>query len=174
MIRVQTGSPADTGCEGILRSVSSELEPDTPVSRDLEAAAGPAVAERLRAMGDLPVGAAVVTPGGNLEAAFLIHVVLQSAEEPIGRETLRQGLQNGLRRAQEWGLDSLAMPVLGTGAGNLSAEEAAEVMVPLIEKHHSDFEHPGEFWLMVSSDYEEDVFSRAVELFERRASGRGH
>jgi len=172
MIRVQTGSPAEAGCEGILRSVSSRLEPDTPVSRDLEMAAGTAMAERLRAMGDLPVGAAVVTPGGDLPAAFLIHVVLQSPEEPIGRETLRLALQNGLRRAREWGLETLAMPVLGVGAGNLSAEEAAEVMVPLIGEHASEFEHPAEVRLMVSSDYEKDVFSRAVELADRRASAR--
>ncbi|MGM0668866.1 MAG: macro domain-containing protein [Gemmatimonadota bacterium] len=172
MIRVQIMKSSEIHCECVIRSVSSRLEPDTPVSRDLELGAGAAVAGRLRAMGDLPVGAAVVTPGGDLPAAFLIHVVLQSAEEPMSREALRLGLKNGLRRAREWEVERLALPVLGVGAGNLSAEDSAEIMVPLVRDHLSRFEHPIEVILAVSSDYEKDVFLRAVELAERQASAR--
>lgn len=170
MIRVENAALTEIPCECLLRSVSSELEADTPVSRDLELKAGQAMMERFQAMGDLPVGAAVVTPGGDLEAPFLIHVVLRSRDEPTRAESLGLALQNGLRRAREWGVETLAMPVLGVGAGNLSAEESAQVMVPLIQQHLSRFEHPGEVILAVSSDYEEDVFLRAVELAKRQAS----
>ena len=170
MIRVALCVPVEAGTESILRSVSSELEPDTPESRDLEVGAGPVVAERLRAMGSLPVGAAVITPAGTLPAAFLIHVVLQSAEEPVRKEGVRLALRNGLRRAQEWGLESLALPPLGTGAGNLGAEEAAEAMVPLIGEHLQRFDHPREVVITVSNEYENDVFLRAVERAGRQAS----
>lgn len=172
MILVRMDPLTRISCECILRSVSSELEADTTVSRDLELGAGSAMVDRLRAMGDLPVGAAVVTPGGDLSVAFLIHVVLWSPEEPTGQETLRLALRNGLRRALEWGIETLAMPVLGVGAGNLSAEDSAQVMVPLIQNHLSQFQYPREVFLSVSSDYEEDVFLRAVELAERQASAR--
>jgi len=174
MIRVALCEATESGTECILRSVSSEMEPDTPESRALELGAGAVVADRLRAMGSLPVGAAVITPGGDLPVAFLIHVVLQSAEEPVRRESVRLALQNGLRRAQEWGLDSLAMSPLGTGAGNLGAEEAAEVMVPLIQDHLQRFQHPREVEIRVSDDYENDVFQRAVELAGRQASAPGN
>jgi len=172
MIRVVKASLAEMACECILRSVTSELESDTQVSRDLELRAGSAVVERLQAMGDLPVGAAVVTPGGDLQAAFLIHTVLQSPEDPTRKEILRLGLQNGLRRAQEWGVEVLAMPVLGAGAGHLSAEESAQIMVPMIHEHLARSQHPREILLAVASDYEEDVFLRAVELAQRQASAR--
>ncbi|MGW8265899.1 MAG: macro domain-containing protein [Longimicrobiales bacterium] len=172
MIRVALCGPAAAGTESILRSISSELEPDTPESRDLEVEAGSVVADRLRAMGTLPVGAAVITPGGGLPTAFLIHVVLQSAEEPVRTESLRLALQNGLRRAREWGLESLALAPLGTGAGNLGAEEAAEAMVPLIQDHLRRFEHPREVVITVSNDYENDVFLRAVELAGGQASAQ--
>ena len=98
----------------------------------------------IQAMGDLPVGAAVITPGGKLEAAFLIHVVLQSSEEPVTSEGLRAALKNGLRRAAEWGLESMALPPLGTGAGNLDAQEAAAVMVPILADHLLSSENPRE------------------------------
>lgn len=174
MIRVDLCGPADSGTECILRSVSSEMEPNTAQSRDLELGAGAAVVDRLRAMGSLPVGAAVITPGGNLPVPFLIHVVLQSAEEPVGREGVKLALRNGLRRAREWGLASLAIPPLGTGAGNLGAEESAEIMVPLLHDHLSRFGHPKEIVITVSNHYENDVFRRAVEVAGRQASAGGH
>jgi O-acetyl-ADP-ribose deacetylase (regulator of RNase III) len=168
MIRVALGGVVGAGTEGVLRSVSSELEPDTAESREVELGAGSAVVDRLRAMGSLPVGAAVITP--DLPVSFLIHVVLQSPEEPVRREGVRSALQNGLRRAHEWGLESLGMPPLGTGAGNLGAEEAAEVMVPLIREHLLQFEHPREVVIAVANEYENDVFLRAVERVGRQVS----
>ncbi len=172
MIRVSLNKPIDAGTESILRSVSSQLEADTPESRDLAQGAGATVVDRLMGMGSLPVGAAVITPGGDLPVSFLIHVVLQSPEEPIRQDGVRLALQNGLRRAQEWGIESLGMAPLGTGAGNLSAEEAADVMIPLIQDHLQRFEHPREVVITVGNDYENDVFLRAVESAGRQASAQ--
>ena len=172
MIRVVVSELASQGADGILRSVSSHMEPDTVLSRDLGKQAGPDVAQRLAAVAGLSVGAAVITPGGGLPATFLIHVVLQSAEEPVTPEGVRSALLNGLRRAQEWGLECLALPPLGTGAGNLEAEDSAGVMVPLIQDHLQRFEHPREVIIVVTSEYEEDVFLRAVDLARRQSSAR--
>jgi len=170
MIRVAIGDPKDAGTECVLRSVTSELEPDTSTSRDIGLGAGPEVVDRLQSMGSLPVGAAVITPGGDLPFAFIIHVVLQSPEERVRSETVRLALQNGLRRAEEWGLESLGLPPLGTGAGNLEAEEAAEVMIPLLQRHLRRFHHPREVVISVGNDYEHEVFLRAVQRSERQAS----
>jgi O-acetyl-ADP-ribose deacetylase (regulator of RNase III) len=167
MIRVVLSGPADVDSEAILRSVSSDLAADTAFSRELEIRAGPGVSERLHSMGELPVGAAVITPGGELSVAFIIHVVLQSVEEPVSPNGLRSALQNGLRRAEEWGLGTLALPPLGTGAGNLDAEESAAIMVPLISDHLQSSENPREVLILVGAGYERDVFARAVESIQR-------
>lgn len=172
MIRVLRSELADVKTEAILRSVSSDLDSDTPQSRDLELRAGSDVIDRLKAMGDLPVGAAVITPGGQLEAAFLIHVVLQSPEEPVTSEGVRAALKNGLRRAAEWSLEALALPPLGTGAGNLDAQEAAAVMVPILADHLLNSENPRDVTVVVGTDYERDVFDRAVEWSLGRLSHR--
>ena len=66
----------------------------------------------------------------------------------------------------------MALPPLGTGAGNLGAEEAAEAMVPLIQDHLRRFQHPREVVITVSNDYENDVFLRAVELAGGQASAQ--
>ncbi len=172
MIRVVLSELADMECEGILRSVAADLSADTPVSRSVELGAGTEVMARLYAMAPLPVGAAVITPGGDLKAGFLIHVVLRSAEEPVRPEGVRAALLNGLRRAHEWGMASLALPPLGVGAGNLLAEDSAAVMVPLIQGHQLQHEHPSEVVIVASSEYERDVFAVAVETARRRAAAR--
>ncbi len=172
MIRVAQSPITEAGCEAVLRSVSSDLEADTPLSRTLELGAGNRVSDRLQAMGTLPVGAAVITPGGDLGVGFLIHVVLQSAEEPVGPEGLGLALLNGLRRAQEWGLETVAIPPLGIGAGNLEAEDSAAVMVPVIRNHLQGAEHPKEVVIVVASDYEESVFLGAVALADRQSAAR--
>lgn len=161
MIRVVRSVIEDLSCEAILRSVSSTLEADTPFGREVEVRAGAGVSERLQAMGEVPVGAAVITPGGDLPVGFVIHVVLHSPEEPVTPERLRSALQNGLRRAEEWGLDTLALPPLGIGPGNLDAEEAAAVMVPLISRHLRNAESLREVQILTEEGYESEVFIRA-------------
>ncbi|MFH1764717.1 MAG: macro domain-containing protein [Gemmatimonadota bacterium] len=172
MIRVVLSGPENVESEAILRSVSSDLGPDTTFSRELEIRAGPGVAERLQALGELPVGAAVITPGGELSVGFIIHVVLQSVEERVTPQGLRSALHNGLRRAEEWGLKTLALPPLGTGAGNMDADEAAAIMVPLISDHLQRSENPREVLIVVGTGYERDVFAQAVESVQGHISSR--
>jgi O-acetyl-ADP-ribose deacetylase (regulator of RNase III) len=163
MIRVLPSDTEDLNAEALLRSVYSNLEPDTPFSRDLELKAGPGVTERLHAMGDLPIGAAAITPGGDTGHGFLIHVVVQSTEEPVTSEGIRSALLNGLRRAEEWGMESLALPPLGTGAGNLEADQVAAVMVPLLLDHIRGEGTLSDISILVGTAFEKDVFLRAIE-----------
>jgi O-acetyl-ADP-ribose deacetylase (regulator of RNase III) len=170
MIHVLLCDPTEVEADGLMRSVNSDLTADTAISRRLELGMGQEVADRIQSMGDLSVGGAIITPGGGLPFGFLIHVVLQSPEEPVHLDGLRAALRNGLRRAQEWGLSRVVLTPLGMGAGNLEAEESASVMVPLIQDHLGESEFPEAVTIAVSSEYEKDVFVRAVDAARRRAS----
>lgn len=117
MIRVVQDSLADVATDAVLRAIGSDLSPVNSTSRDLATAAGPAVEDRLRSVGTLPLGGAVITPEGHLRADYLIHVVVMSEDEPQTLATVRKALRNGLRRASDWALESLAMPPLGIGVG---------------------------------------------------------
>jgi O-acetyl-ADP-ribose deacetylase (regulator of RNase III) len=130
--------------------------------RRLELAAGPEVEEKCRALGELPVGSAVVTPGGQLAAELIVHVVVRSATEPVTVRGVEQGLINALRRAAEWGLETIALPPLGTGAGNLDPEEAASVMVPVLLDHARSGARPLHIEIVVESDYDLDAFLREL------------
>jgi serine/threonine-protein kinase len=167
MIRVVSAGPREAKVDAILRSVSSDCEPDTPFSRQVEIALGPEVSGRIQAMGDLPLGAAVITPGGGLGVNFTIHVVLQSPEQAPAPDILRLALRNGLRRAEEWGIETLALPPLGTGAGKMDAQDSAAVMLPIIREFLLTAESLREVSILAGSPYETDVFSGLIDSMDR-------
>lgn len=162
MIRVRVGELAGTGLEAVVRPMRSGGEAVSAAGRRLEVAAGAAVGERLRALGDLPVGGAVITPGGDLPVPFIIHVVVQGLDEGVSSTGVRRALVNALRRAREWGIRSLALPPLGTGAGNLDVEEAAGILVDVLRDHARETGDPGELEVVVETGYEEEVFRRTL------------
>ena len=161
MIEVRQENLVTADVECILRSVGSRLEPLTAIEREVGVAAGEAVIERIEQMGDLPVGGAVITPAGDLSASFIVHVALQSHEEPVPVSAggLRKALLNGLRHACRMGIETMAIPPLGTGAGNLDAEVAADVMFEVLRGHMEDEEYPREVTVMVTTEYELQAFA---------------
>ena len=163
MIEVRRQDLVTADVECILRSVGSTLEPLTAIGREVGAAAGEDMAKRIEQLGDLPVGGAVITPAGDLSASFIIHVSVQSHEEPVSASGVRKALRNGLRHACRMGIETLALPPLGTGAGNLDAEAAADVMCEVLRGHMQNEEYPREITVMVATDYELQAFASRLE-----------
>ena len=162
MINVVVGALASQTQEGVVRPIRSDSAPLTTEARDVLLGAGPKVVERLDQMGDLPVGGAFITPGGDLGASFIIHVVTASVEEPETAVSVQRALRNGLRRAAEWGMQSLALPPLGLGVGRLDAEDAAHAMVEILVNHLDEGQPPLDLTIVVTTAYEAEVFKRLV------------
>lgn len=165
MIRITRGELATADAAAVLRPVAAEWEPVTPAMRRLELAAGPELQQHCARLGELPVGSAVITPAGAITARFMVHVIVRSIEEPVSEPIVHRALRNGLRRLQEWGIDSVAMPPIGTGAGNLDAEDVARVMIETCYDHLAVADHPTTIEIVVDNDYE-------AQAFERELAGR--
>lgn len=166
MIEIRRGTLVDAEEEAVLRPVNADLMAVTAAGREVDRRAGSDVEERLQRFGGLPPGGALVTPGGDLHASFLIHVVVQSADEPVTEAGVRRALLNGLRRATEWGIRSVVLPPIGTGAGNLDTETSARIMIPLVRDHLRQHDRPLEVIVSVENEYEEEIFSAAVSHAE--------
>ena len=167
MIHVALGVLAETPANALLCPVDAHWQAATPVARRVELAAGAELDAQRLALGELPVGSAAITSAGNLPAQFLIHVVVRSREQAVSPAGIGRALQNGLRRAVEWGIEDVAMPPLGTGAGNLDAEESASVMLPVLREHLDHNAYPSQVRIVVESEYELQAFQRELA----RASG---
>jgi O-acetyl-ADP-ribose deacetylase (regulator of RNase III) len=170
VIRVVVGELASQAVEGLLRPVRSDLAPVSAASRDIAIAAGERLEERLTRLGTLPIGGAVLTPAGNLAASFLIHVVVMSEEEPQTSLSVQRALRNGLRRATDWGLASLALPPLGLGVGAIDPEGAARALVEILFNHLDEGAAPLDLTIVVASAYEVGLFEGLVEEMKRARS----
>lgn len=162
MIRIVRGELASAEVDAVLRPVSAEWEPVTPAMRRLEQAAGEVLQAHCARLGELPVGSAAITPAGGIAARFMVHAIVRSADEPVSETSVTRALQNGLRRLHEWGLEHAALPPLGTGAGNLDAEDVAQLMVETCYEHAASADCPTAIDIHVESDYEAAAFERAL------------
>ena len=162
MIRVEVGELATARAGAVVRPVTSTFAPVTPAMRRFADAAGPDVAEQCARLGELPIGSAVITAGGALDAPFIVHVAVRSSTENATPARVRHGLRNALRRLEDWEIDSVALAPLGTGAGNLDAEESAAVMIPELAPRLSDADRPLAVAIYVEDAYQKAVFEAAV------------
>ncbi len=173
MIAVQIAELADVEADAVMRPVSSDFSPVTAAMRRLDQTAGSAVAEQCARLGELPAGSAVITAGGGIRAGFIVHIVVRTVGENPTAAVVRRGLQNGLRRLVEWEIESVALAPLGTGAGNLDAEEAAVVMLPVLAEHLRTAAYPSRVLLVTENAYERSVFEAAVERLATERAGSG-
>lgn len=167
MISVRVGRLDLIETEGLLRPVRSDFSGITVASRRVDQGAGEDVRHRLEGMGEVPVGGAVVTPGGELAATFIIHAVIESPEESLTSFGVQRALMNGLRRARDWEMASLALPPLGLGAGSLDPDAVAEMVVEVLLDHQREGGPPGDVVIVVESPYEEELFRRLLEAAQR-------
>lgn len=166
MIDVVLADIASFPATAIMHPVSAEWDPVTPAMRRLELAAGDVVQQQCEKIGELPIGSAVITAAGAAPADFLVHVIVRSVLEPVNEFAVQRGLQNGLRRCVEWGIDRIAIPPIGTGAGNLDAEDVAALMIPILLDHMHEAQYPADVVLVAESEYERAAFEQVLRYHD--------
>lgn len=148
--------------EAIVNAANPDLTPGGGVSGAIHRAGGKEVTEAAarirREQGPLPTGEAVLTPGGNLPARYVIHTVGPVWQgggkgEP---ELLAKAYRSCLSLAVNKGIHTVAFPSISTGAYGYPVAEAAVVALRAVR----DFlkENPGRlaevrFVLFSSSDF---------------------
>ncbi len=172
MIAVVQLPLAEIEADAVVRPVRTDFTPVSAAARDLGVLAGAYVEERLLNLGSLPVGGAVMTPAGDLPCDFLIHVVVMSDEEPQTSVSVRKALQNGLRRAGDMGIESLALPPLGLGAGLAEPEESLRALTGVLLDHIDDGQPPLDLTIAVVSAYDAELLGQVIEdLVRERGVG---
>jgi len=162
MIEVQVGELVAAAAGAVVRPVASDFSPVTPATRRLDEAAGDRVREQCAQLGELPLGSAAITAAGAIEADFMVHVAVRSPSENPTAAVVRTGMLNALRRIADWQVDTVVVPPLGMGAGNLDAEESAEAMIPVIVAHMREGSAPSRVTVLVEDAYQEAAFAAAI------------
>jgi serine/threonine-protein kinase len=158
VIRVVVDDLASVTADAVVRPTNGNLEAITPALRRLELAAGPRFRDLCHVQRELGVGAAVVTPAGDLPAELVVHAVIQTSFESVSKAGVTRAMAAALRQSEAWHIATLALPPLGTGAGALSLEDAADAVLPALAEHLKAAEHPANVLIVVETDVEREIF----------------
>lgn len=167
MIRVVVDDLAFVRADALVRPATATLEPTTAALRRLEQVGGAAFWQQLKVQQELAVGAAVVTGAGELASPLVVHAIIMSASEPVSSTGVRRALTSALQRAVDWEISQLATPIVGTGAGALAFDDAAEILCRLVTAHTAGADFPREVTVVVEREDEKLVVERLLQRLRR-------
>lgn len=131
-LRIVTGSIVDQQADAIVNSIGSRLDMSKGVSRAVREGAGEQVEQELLRYKIVKPGRVVATSAGNLSARFIFHgSTLGYSPDGLvvpSRDVIAELVSNIFHLAETLYVASLAMPLLGTGAGGLSRDTCLDVL----------------------------------------------
>ncbi len=135
MIKVIKADITELSLDAIVSAANSQLGMGTGVAGAIKRKGGRSIEEEAISKGPIPVGEAVATGAGLLQARFVIHAAAMGQDLATDTAKVRSATRNALLRAEEHHIKSIAFPALGTGVGGLRLDEAAKAMVSEIRRH---------------------------------------
>jgi O-acetyl-ADP-ribose deacetylase (regulator of RNase III) len=132
--------------DAIVNAANSALAGGGGVDGAIHRAAGPKLAAAAMAHGRCPPGDAVLTPGFQLRARFVVHAVGPVWEGGTRDElaTLRRTYERAFALAAEEGtIRSIAFPAISTGAYGFPKRQAAAIAVGVMQRHDTRFDRIG-------------------------------
>ena len=152
----------------IVNDTNNALRPSSPLDKAIHQAAGPELLSFCKNLFGCDTGQAVLTPGFQLPAPYLIHTVGPVWQGGTHHEEihLRNCFKESLKLARALGLASIAFPAIGCGSKGLSHSKVAEWSVETIHDYlekHMDWD--AEIYLCAHSGKMEEQWESAIELF---------
>lgn len=141
MIEIRRADITTLDVDAIVNAANTHLARGGGVCGAIYAAAGPALEQLTRTLPPCPTGEAVLTPGFDLPARFIIHAVgpMWSGGTAGEADLLRAAYRNAFRIAREEGtIRSIAFPAISTGIYGFPRERAAEIAIEVMREHERE------------------------------------
>jgi len=121
--------------DAIVNAANNELWMGGGVAGAIKRRGGQVIEDEAVAKGPIPIGEAVATSAGKLDARYVIHAAGMGMDFRTDEKKIRDSTKNSLLRAEELGIKSIAFPAIGTGVGGFPADEAARIMLLVTREH---------------------------------------
>jgi O-acetyl-ADP-ribose deacetylase (regulator of RNase III) len=143
MIEILRGDITQLEVDAIVNAANSALGGGGGVDGAIHRAAGPELHAACLRLGGCPTGSAVLTPGFELPARFVIHAV-----GPIWRRggageagQLRRAYEASFARAREQGtIRSIAFPAISSGSYGFPKDQAARIALEAMKRHEAELD----------------------------------
>lgn len=163
MIEVMVADITTLDVDAIVNAASRALAGGGGVDGAIHRAAGRELVKASRALGPIATGSAVITPGFELRARYVIHAVGPiwyggGEREP---ELLDGAYEGSFACAREAGdVRTIAFPAISAGVYGFPREHAAEIAVRAMRRHEAEYER------IIACAYDEgtaELYRRALE-----------
>jgi O-acetyl-ADP-ribose deacetylase len=128
-IELASGDITALNVDAVVNAANEQLQLGSGVAGAIRRRGGPTIQEECDRIGSCPTGFAVVTGGGDLPARWVIHAVgpvWRGGEE--GEDMLlASAVRAALKRADEVGAASVALPAISAGVFGFPLRRAAEL-----------------------------------------------
>ena len=133
-IEILLGDITEMNVDAVVSSDDNHLTMGGGVSEAILKAGGNIIWEKSRKYIPAKLGSAVVTSAGRLYAKYVIHTIVIDFDEGIwpDADTVQMATASCLNEADRLECKTIAMPALGTGAGELDVESVVYAMIDTI------------------------------------------
>ena len=126
------GDICDLEVDAIVNPANVTLWMSTGVAGAIKRRGGDAIEFAAVRQAPVALGGAIVTDAGSLGARWVIHAVSLDQQRRTSAAAIEQAVRSALARARELGVETLAIPALGTGVGGFPLDEAARITVAAV------------------------------------------
>lgn len=161
-IKLIQGDITQLAVDAIVNAANAHLQMGGGVAGAILSKGGQAIQDECDKVGFTPVGGAVITNGGNLQARYVIHAVGPRMGAGYEDKKLSQATLNSLNIAQEKGLQSIAFPAISTGIFGYPLGRCAKIMLRTAQEFLSKNELPREVIFCLYDDNAFKEFQKQV------------
>ena len=128
-LEVREGDITALEVDAIANAANDQLWMGAGVAGAIKRAGGETIEREAVAKGPIPIGTAVATGAGRLQADYVIHGAVMGQDLRTNADLVSRTTRSCLDVADGLGCRSLALPAFGTGVGGFPLEECAAIMV---------------------------------------------
>lgn len=128
-IKIIQGDITTAKVDAIVNAANNHLWMGAGVAGAIKRAGGKIIEDEAVAKGPIPVGSAIETTAGNLNAKYVIHAAVMGQDLVTNDKYIRDATRSVLELCERLQINSVAFPALGTGVGGFPMDKCAEIMI---------------------------------------------
>ncbi|MFW5917565.1 MAG: macro domain-containing protein [Halorubrum sp.] len=137
---VVEGDIAEQSADALVNAAGTSLRMGSGVAGALRRGANGPINEEAVSKGPVDLGDVAVTDAYDLDAEHVIHAAAMPhyGDGRATAESIATATRRSLKRADELGCESIAIPVLGTGAAGFGLEEGARIVCSAVAEYEPE------------------------------------